>query len=378
MPHLTQGLRMTSNHLPYWLAALYLPGVGPRTLMGWMEQFPDIEKLFQATDAELRATGLSARQIQDIRNPDWRLIDKDLEWAGRPDCHILTIADECYPYLLKQIWGPPLVLFARGNKAALAQPQIAVVGARNATLTGLQNAEWFAATLAQVGYVITSGLALGVDGAGHRGTLAAGGITIGVSGTGLYHTYPSSHQSLVRDIITHNGLVISEFPLNTRPFAANFPRRNRIISGLSLGVLVVEAAPKSGSLITARHALDHGREVFAIPGSIHNPLAKGCHQLIRQGAKLVETVADIVEELGEIKAVCVSSRKPPMAMDQTLLSHEHRQLLDQIGYEITPMDVILLRCGLTAGEVSSILLTLELYGYIQSVPGGYIRAILNQ
>ncbi len=369
---------MTTNHLPYWLAAMYLPGVGPRTFLRWMDHFADITALFHATDDELRAKGIPCAHGKALRSIDWQSIDEDLEWARSPDHHIITIADQEYPRLLREIADPPLVLFARGHLTAIRLPQVAIVGARNATPVGLKNAERFAYQLAERGFAVTSGLALGIDGASHRGALAARGLTIGVSGTGLHVTYPPAHRHLVEEVVANNGLVISEFPLSAKPHPGNFPRRNRIISGLSLGVLVVEAALKSGSLITARHALDHGRDVFAIPGSIHNPLAKGCHHLIRQGAKLVETIEDILEELGEINAVCLSGHPPSGTESRPVLSPDHRQLLDQIGYEITPMDVILLRSGLTAGEVSSILLILELYGYIQSVRGGYIRTILDQ
>jgi DNA processing protein len=270
---------------------------------------------------------------------------------------------------LKEISDPPLVLFVRGNKDILSVRQVAMVGARNATPAGIKNAEQFAYALAEAGYAVTSGLALGVDGACHRGALAAKGMTIGVCGTGLNYIYPISHRSLATNMIQHNGAVISEFPLATTPRAENFPRRNRVIGGMSVGVLVVEAALKSGSLITARHALEQGREVFAIPGSIHNPLTKGCHHLIRQGAKLVETIGDILEELGGLSLA--TALVPTMEISH--LSPKERWLLEQIGYEITSMDAILLHSGLTAGEVSSMLLTLELNGYIQSVPGGYIR-----
>lgn len=376
---------MDTTELSYWLATLYLPGLGPRTVKQWLTQFPDLRSIFTATRDEQLAKGLSSKMITAMQHLDWRQIEADLAWAQKSHHHLLTLTDEAYPTLLKEISDPPLVLFVRGDKTILSLPQIAVVGARNATPMGLQNADWFTRALVENGYAITSGLALGIDAVSHRAALIAGGITLAVAGTGLHHTYPVSHRSLVEEIIQKGGAVISEFPLATPPLSAHFPRRNRIIAGLSLGVLVIEAALKSGSLITARHSLEHGREVFAIPGSIHNALARGCHHLIRQGAKLVETAADITEELGAYK--CIQSFNQSVNTNEAFsssvsarqaeLTSDQRVIFDHIGCEITPIDVILLRSGLTAGKVSSILLVLELNGYIQSVSGGYIRTILN-
>ena len=255
--------------------------------------------------------------------------------------------------------------------------QLAIVGSRRATASGLQTAEEFAYHLAMSGLVITSGLALGIDGASHRGALNANGHTIGVAGTGLNQLYPPANRKLAVEIMERQGAVISEFPLNTFPKAANFPRRNRIISGLSVGVLVVEAALKSGSLITVKHALEQGREVFAIPGSIHNPLARGCHHLIRQGAKLVETASDIQEELHGFASLAARPEQPGSGAGALKMSLENSKIFEHIGYETTPIDMIILRSGLTAAEVSSILLKLELQGFVQSVTGGYIRVATN-
>lgn len=363
---------MTHTSLPFWLAATYLPGVGPRTFLRWLTLFSNIETLFHAPHEELAQAGLHTKHIHALKNPNWQAVENDIAWMQASENHLISFADPRYPALLKEMGDAPLVLYLRGSPAVLACKQLAIVGARNATPTGVRNAEWFARTLAQANIAITSGLAAGVDAAAHKGALAVDGVTIGVAGTGLHHTYPRSHVALVQDIIQKNGAVISEFPLQTTPHAANFPRRNRIIAGLSIGTLVVEAAIKSGSLITARHAIEHGRDVFAIPGSIHQPLARGCHYLIRQGAKLVETAADIVEELGAMQAIFDA----PSYQKELDLSENERQLLEKIEYEITPMDMILLRSGLTASEVSSILLSLELHGYVQSVPGGYVRVVL--
>jgi len=310
-----------------------------------------------------------------------------MRWAEEDDHHLLCPADTLYPLLLKEIPDPPPVLFARGDVSLLAVPQLAIVGARRATPLGLENAEAFACSLAQAGLCITSGLAQGVDAASHRGALKAGGKTIAVMGTGISRIYPAVHRQLAKDILANGGLLLSEFPIDAGPASWHFPQRNRIISGLSLGVLIVEAALKSGSLITARMALEQGREVFAIPGSIHNPLARGCHQLIRQGAKLVETAADVIEELGSLHASLVlkasqplSSREPSqpdmggqLCFDPSDLSSKDCQLLEQIDYAPTPLDVIVLRSGLTIGELSSILLSLELKGLVRSVAGGYTR-----
>lgn len=368
---------MATPNLPYWLAALHLPGVGPRTFLRWLEHFVDIKALFHASRDEMEAKGIATKWIQLLQQMNWQLIEEDLKWAQAEDHHIITLEEESYPHLLKHITDPPLVLFVRGDKSVLFNTQIAMVGSRKPSFLGIKNAKQFAYALAEAGLTVTSGLALGIDGASHQGALAAKGYTIGVCGTGLMHIYPSSHRSLAEKMI-RQGAIVSEFPLNTAAFAANFPRRNRIIGGMSIGVLVVEAKLKSGSLITARHALEQGREVFAIPGAIENPLAHGCHHLIRQGAKLVETVNDILEELSGIYAArSPLTRSSNKSLDNQL-SPSHKQLLEQIDYEITPVDVILLRSRLTAGEVSSILLILELNGYIQSVPGGYIRVILNQ
>lgn len=377
MNYYQKGFFMKPDYLPYWLAALYLPDVGPRRFKQWLEHFSSIKKLFQASKEELFCAGIAARHIHEIQNPNWKQVEKDLTWAQTDPHHLIAFEDPKYPKLLKEIADPPLLLFVCGDPETLNQYQLAMVGSRRATFTGLKNAEQFAHYLAAAGLIITSGLALGIDGASHRGALAAKGVTIAVAGTGLHRIYPHSHQSLAEDILNHRGAIISEFPLSTQPEAYNFPRRNRIISGMSLGVLIIEAAIKSGSLITAHHALEQGREVFALPGSIHQPLMRGCHALIKQGAKLVETAGDILEELAFVFKP-VSDYHPCTSQSNSLeslkdLTPKQLHLFEQIEYEITPIDVIILRSGLTAREVSSILLTLELLEIIKSVPGGYIR-----
>ncbi len=364
---------MTISHLHYWLAALYAPHIGPRSFLKGLSKFIDIENLFQANEEAWRAAGFNQKQIEALQYPNWQVVEKDLQWMQKENHHLIALTDERYPAILKEMVDPPLVLYVKGNVDALSQIQIAMVGSRHPSRQGIKQAEEFAYAIAEAGIAVTSGLAMGIDGASHRGALAAKGVTIAVFGTGLQHVYPACHRELAFNILDHHGALVSEFPPTTCAIPANFPRRNRVISGLSIGVLVVEAALKSGSLITARYALEQGRDVFAIPGSIHHPLAKGCHYLIRQGATLVETVLDILEET---RGWHQASLKP-LALSKAIsvsLTIKEQQVFQQIGYETTLMDVIICQSGLTASEVSSILITLELHGYIQSVPGGYARA----
>lgn len=357
----------------YWLALSRMPGIGPVTVQKWLDYFESVEQLFSASLADMQAAGMTGRQIYLFKNINWKIIDTDFAWLEKNNGRMIALENEEYPVLLREIHDSPLVLYILGNVNALTQSQIAMVGSRHPSATGKELAHQFARELAAAGLVITSGLALGIDAASHEGALAGSGKTIAVLGTGLKYIYPKNHQKLAQDIIKNEGALISEFPLDTPPKATNFPMRNRVISGLSLGVLVIEAAVRSGSLITARSALEQNREVFAIPGSIHNPMARGCHQLIRQGAKLVETAEDVLEEINlSIKQTKVrlpaKSNQEPIDLDPI-----HQRVLAQIGYEVTALDVIILRTGLTAAEVCSMLLPLELEGYVQSVRGGYIR-----
>ena len=303
-------------------------------------------------------------------------------WLDSPDAHLVTPADAGYPALLREIASPPPQLFVRGNVAALSLPQLAIVGSRNATPAGAETAHSFALHLAAGGFCITSGLAEGIDAAAHRGALAARGRTLAVCGTGPDIVYPRQHESLADEIVAAGGAIVSEFAPGTPVYRANFPRRNRLISGLSVGTLVVEAGARSGALITARHAMEQGREVFAIPGSIHNPVARGCHQLIRNGAKLVETAADILEELGGLLAslrlpdapVCEGTL--PEAPDSAAETDtEYAQLLVAMGWDPVDADSLVARSGLTIGEVSSMLLMLELQGSVRALSSGrYQRA----
>jgi DNA processing protein len=273
---------------------------------------------------------------------------------------------------LLQIPDTPPVLYIHGNVDILSGLQISMVGSRNPTVSGRRTASEFASCLAFAGLTITSGLALGIDAASHCGALDAGKPTIAVMGTGLDRVYPASHRDLAHRIAEY-GALVSEFPIGTAPRPENFPRRNRIISGLSLGTLVVEAAMRSGSLISARYAADQGREVFAIPGSIHNPLSRGCHALIRQGAKLVETAQDILDELGSLAAATTETTRScdaVTAAQSPELGDDYMQLLELMGYNHTSVDMLVETSGLTPAVVSSMLLQLELKGFIASCPGG--------
>jgi DNA processing protein len=354
----------------YWLVAASLPNIGPVTFSRWLKLFDNIQTLFTATPSDLAAAGLTEIQINALRNPDWRAAEINLAWCEKNTCHIITLIDDAYPRLLKEISAAPIVLYARGDLTVLNEPQLAIVGSRNPTPAGKELAHHFAYTLVKSGLHITSGLAAGIDAASHRGALNAGGKTIAVFGTGLNQVYPASHRALAEEIIA-NGILISEFSPFEPPKALHFPRRNRVISGLSLGVLVIEAAIRSGSLITARYANEQGREVFAVPGSIRNPLTQGCHYLIRQGAKLVETTNDIVEELGALHAITKPTKAIAKTKKRAKLPPAQRAILNYIGYEITSLDTIILRSGLTASEVSSMLLSLELEGIIATTHGGY-------
>lgn len=357
--------------LAYWLALHHTPGVGPATFSRLLTQFGRLEELFSEPK---RAEGISARTQNALLNPDWDRVEQELVWFSEPDRHIITLHDQRYPELLKQISDPPSMLFVQGDASLLSQWQIAVVGSRNPSASGRDAAYEFSRYLAQDVLGITSGLAMGIDAAAHQGALAGQGKTIAVVGTGLDRVYPAKHRELAHEIAL-TGAIVSEFPLGTSPRAENFPRRNRIISGLSLGTLVVEAAVRSGSLITARMALEQGREVFSIPGSIHNPLARGCHQLIREGAKLVEKAEDILEELGALAGFQRHSDVLDEFDESAQQEDDDYQLLfEYMGYDPIEIDSLIVRSGLTADAVSSMLLLLELQGQVESLPGGrYVR-----
>jgi len=360
--------------MPYWLALMHAPGIGPVTYQTLLQQYGNPETLF--TSHHHRTPGVLTELVTDyLRNPDWSAVEKDLAWQEQAGNYIITCQDPAYPVLLREIPDPPPLLFVSGNIELLSSLQFAIVGSRNPSPGGKDTAHEFATHLSQYDLVITSGLALGIDAAAHRGALDNHRPTLAVMGTGLDQVYPARHQQLAKQI-AELGALVSEFPLGTPPLAENFPRRNRIISGLSIGTLVVEAALRSGSLITARMALEQGREVFAVPGSIHNPLARGCHQLIRQGAKLVENIQDIVEELGTLSEAALSWHNDGAntASVSDKLNEQHIYVLNNLGFEPTSVDTLVERTGLTAETLSSILLVLELHNQILSGPGGsYVR-----
>ena len=358
------------TQLRYWLALHHTPYLGP---MGTQALLALIEKpsdLFENLEAIAKQINFKAKSLAYLRNPDWATIESELAWATQKNNHILAIDQPAYPALLKEIPDPPVLLYLRGDPACLHTPQIAMVGSRNPSASGRETAYDFARYLANQNITITSGLALGIDFESHRGALAGKGKPIAVTATGLDRVYPARHKEIAHEIADTGGILLSEYPLGTSPRRENFPRRNRINSGLSLGTLVVEAAKQSGSLITARYAGEQGREVFAIPGSIHNPLAKGCHALIRQGAKLVEKAEHILEELGAIAQFENTYTDDPSNNDQQTTDTVDSGILDHIGFEPTTIDSVIERSGLTPEAVSSMLVVLELQGYVESLPGG--------
>lgn len=357
--------------LRHWLALVRTPGLGWANLEALLAEFGSPEALFSLKPRQLAPFELKPQTREALLAPDWAPVDTDLEWMQSRDALLLPANSPDYPDLLLRIPNPPIALFARGNIALLKQPQIAVVGSRNPTAGGRDTAYDFALTLGKAGLVITSGLALGIDAAAHAGGMDAGAGTIAVCGTGLDRVYPKANRALGERILAE-GVLISEFAPGMPPLAENFPQRNRIVSGMSLGALVVEAAYRSGSLITARLASEQGREVFAIPGSIHNPLARGCHRLIRDGAKLVESANDVIEELGPLAGVKAPEKHvvKPVETTEEANDPEYVSLLETIGYDPTPVDVIVARTGKSADVISSMLLILELQGKVEAAPGG--------
>jgi DNA processing protein len=330
---------------------------------------PDLAALEQAGEAELTGLGLTTRAARWFAAPDRARIDSDLRWLQSVRGTVLAVTDPEYPALLRQTADPPPVLWVRGDPATLADPQLAMVGSRNPTAGGRATAREFAAWFAHAGLTITSGLALGIDAASHEGALAAGGLTIAVLGCGLDVAYPAQHAALMESIVG-SGAVISEFPPGTAALKAHFPQRNRIIAGLAAGTLVVEAAQRSGSLITARLAGVAGREVFALPSSIHNERARGCHELIRQGAKLVERPEDVLAEL----KICLTDQilaDPGTEPEKSpVLDKAYKILLDALAFEPASVDSLIERTGMNSESIASMLLVLELDGHVAPHPGG--------
>ena len=357
-----------------WLRLIRAKGLRNAQALLLLERFGNAEAVCAATASQWLGVGAERSKVL-LPDADDAQVLADAAWlTGGPERHLLTLQDVRYPEQLKHITTPPLALFVRGDVALLSQPQLAMVGARAATPQGLENARGFAAELSRRGVLITSGLAVGVDGAAHAGALDAKAPTIAVCGTGLDRVYPARHKALAQAILDGGGVLVSEFAPGTESVAQNFPRRNRIISGLSLGVLVVEASRESGSLITARRALEQGREVFAIPGSIHNPLAKGCHQLIREGAKLVECVDDVLLELAPKLGAWLREQAPAGTTTSSLKPNSDDAATTALLAALTDapqsVDVLIVATGLPPEQVNSALLMLELDGRAGAVAGG--------
>jgi len=370
------GKNLSDDKRVAWLIIHRTPKLGVPAVRRLLETFHTPADILTADSDELRTLELKKQTIAYLKQPAWESIHADLDWLDKQENHhLVTWQDSAYPVLLQQIPDPPLVLFVAGRPELLRSIQVGIVGSRNPGPNGRQIAHGFARELASLGFTITSGLALGIDACSHRGALQESGDTVAVLGNGPDIIYPRRHGQLIREIISR-GALVTEFPPGTSPAGSNFPRRNRIISGLSAGVLVVEAALRSGSLITARLAMEQGREVFAIPGSIQNPLSRGCHDLIKQGAKLVESVRDIIEDLGPVVlAGQTLTRKDIPEPDRgNDLDEDYRLLLDKLAYDPVSIDQLVNTTGLTADVVSSMLLILEVRGLVSASPGGlYIR-----
>ena len=382
-----------ADDLAHWLRLSAVPGLGAAHQRNLLAAFGLPQHIFAASRGTLAAVVGSEAAAAVLAPPPHERIEQGLAWAAESGNHLLTLADDAYPRSLFDIADPPLLLYLKGRPELLQRPALALVGARSSTVQGDANAEAFARALATQGFAIVSGLALGIDAAAHRGALAAGaegGGTVAVIGTGIDRIYPAKNAALAREIAAA-GAVVSELPLGTPPLPHNFPRRNRLIAGLAHGVLVVEAAVNSGSLITARLATESGREVFAIPGSIHSPLARGCHRLIRDGAKLVETAEDVVEELrGRLgweappppgrcrgrRAAGAGAPKPPSsvpAQAALALDDDAARMLQILGHDPVDIDTLAQRCGLTVDALYAILLPLELDGRLARLPGGRLQ-----
>lgn len=365
-----------------------LPETGSGTYWRLLDEFPNLVTAFDAPLSIISQilSPAACDVFMDYRklgedSAIMRQVRADLVWLEDHNIQLLDTHSEHYPQILSEIRRAPPLLYVWGDPTVLSLPQIAVVGSRSPTSGGKDNAVRFSKELAAAGVTITSGLALGVDVAAHKGALDAKGKTIAVLGTGIDQIYPRRHMQLAKDIVDAGGVVMTEFPLGVQPLPANFPQRNRIISGLSSGVLVVEAAVKSGSLITARYALQQNREVFAIPGSIHNPLSRGGHALIKDGAKLVETAQDIIDEIegylsmkwGEVN---LDSEGPVLTvMDDLFNAESEDEILKQLGYDPVPFDTLVERTGMVAGELMATLMTMELKGLVGNMGSGYSRVL---
>jgi len=357
--------------LASWLQLTLTPGLGASALRGLLKQFGLPQEILTRKRGEL-ASFVPSAVLEALDSDGVReAVSRALQWAAHAGHSAITLADDSYPRALLEIPDPPPLLYAVGRAELLQRPCFAIVGSRNASAQGERNAEGFARALSDAGLAIVSGMAVGIDAAAHRGGLAGAASTIAVLGTGVDIVYPRRNAELAREIAAR-GLLLSEFALGSGPVPHNFPRRNRLISGLSRGCLVVEAALASGSLITARTAVDQGRDVFAIPGSIHSPLSKGCHALIKSGAKLVESADDVLGELAGFRpSGCASTTKVERDADAS----GDGALLAHMGHDPVDVDSLCLRAGMSAEQVSSELLRLELDGRVTALPGGLYQRL---
>lgn len=368
------------SRLESWVSAIRAPGLSGKTLIDALEAAGDIEALVKGSFKE--DFRLPAETRAALKNPDRALVEADMSWLDQRGRHLLTWDDERYPSLLRRIPSPPAALFVEGQPDLLWLPQVAVIGSRNPTVGGLDHARQFSAELVRNGMAITSGLAAGIDSAAHRAALDAGGVTIAVCGSGPDIVYPSSSRELA-ERIAGAGVLVTEFPTGTPPKRPHFPSRNRIISGLSLGVLVVEAGLNSGTLITARKAGEQGREVFALPGSLHNPLVKGCHRLIRDGARLVESVQDILAELAPMAGQLAQDLRQQLDNGESTAQEpagkadsgwpddpDYQALRAAMAYDSRSVEELVQLSGLSARAVSSMLLMLDLQGKVSADGGG--------
>ena len=381
------------NHLVSLLKLLQVPQIGAQRIARLMNEV-DFAEFCQFDKTQLRQIGWNEKQIQRWLQPDMRWIETALNWQeAHPKHHIQTLFDDTYPFLLRQINTAPPVLFVKGSVESLSLPQIAIVGSRDYSHYGEYWAGSFTTELVKNGLAVTSGLAIGIDGFCHQRAVAENGVTIAVLGSGLNQVYPARHKKLAEQIIDCGGALVSEFFPNQPPVAENFPRRNRIISGLSLGTLVVEATINSGSLITARYALEQGREVFALPNTAQNPYSAGCHKLIREGALLTESIEDILqavqyqlqpfpsvqptlferEQAVDFLAKSAKSVTPPIAKNLPEMTACQQQIFQQIGLEPIAIDDIAKACNLEVSILLVEMLNLELLGVVKSVTGGYVR-----
>lgn len=390
---------MQTSPLEVWLILHQVPQLSAHHIHQLLEYWHTPQAIIAASETDLQAHRLTSEQITYIKRPDQQKIKNWKAWGEKKTNRaVLTWDNPHYPALLKQIPAPPILLFCEGDVKLLSEPQLAIVGSRRPSPNGIELTHYFAKELVNAGLTITSGLALGIDAASHQAALAAEGKTIAVLGSGLNHIYPQQHDPLAKAIIENHGLLLSEFSPETPPKRYHFPQRNRIISGLSLGVLVVEAALRSGSLITARLAVDYGREVFALPGSLFHKLSHGCLYLIQQGAKLVTHLDDILIELTSLTSYCYQS-KPDSSMyhanflnsnvsisqkkqivhqdhdlsTEIILDQQQQKLLQCVDYSATHIDLLIARSGMMIPQIMALIPILELAGYIALVPGGYLR-----